>query len=188
VVHRQQYNINPPQAAQQYVTINIMNHAFIDGQNLTKGTTKDPNPWKIDLKKFRTYLKTKYDVKTAYYFIGVYNKKLENLYKFLEHTGYKVVFREHDIKAQGKKKGNVDTDIVLSVMDEVFVKQKPIKVVLVTGDGDYKRMVELLIKKRKFKKILFPNKKWSGLYKTLPDNYFAKIYTSDMRQLLELKK
>jgi hypothetical protein len=72
-------------------------------------------------------------------------------------------------------------------MNEVFVKNKPIKVVLVSGDGDYKKMVGLLIKKGKFRKILFPNKKWSSLYKDLDDIYFAKLYVPDMRRILELK-
>jgi uncharacterized LabA/DUF88 family protein len=162
-------------------------YAFIDAQNLTKGTTLDKKSWKIDLKIFREYLKTKYGVAKAFYFIGVYDKRLANLYKFIEKAGYEIVYREHDIKARGKKKGNVDTDIVFSVMNEVFVKNKPIKVVLVSGDGDYKKMVELLIKKNKFRKILFPNKKWSSLYKDLRDTYFAKLYVPDMRHILELK-
>lgn len=163
------------------------NYAFIDAQNLTKGTTLDKHPWRVDLVKFRKYLSTKYEVSQAFYFIGIYNNKFQELYNFIETVGYILVFREHDIKARGKKKGNVDTDVVFSVMNEVFVKQKPIKVVLVSGDGDYKKMVELLIKKNKFKKILFPNKKWSSLYKTLNDSYFSKIYTPDMRKMLSLK-
>jgi uncharacterized LabA/DUF88 family protein len=164
-----------------------ISYAFIDAQNLTKGTTLDLKPWKIDLKKFLEYMKVKYGVDKAFYFIGVYDRKLEKLYKFLEYNGYEVVFREHDVKATGRKKGNVDTDIVFEAMNEVFVKKKSIKVVLVSGDGDYKKMVSLLIKKNKFVKLLFPNRKWSSLYKKLDDRYFAKLYTPDIRKILELK-
>ena len=32
------------------------------------------------------------------------------------------------------------------------------KIILVSGDGDYKKLVDYLIGKDKFKKILFPNK------------------------------
>jgi len=166
----------------------ISAYAFIDAQNMTKGTTLDKKPWKVDLREFRKYLKDKYGVNKAFYFIGVYDKKLVDLYEFIEKVGYEVVYREHDIKARGKKKGNVDTDIVFSAMNEVFVKNKPVKVVLVSGDGDYKKMVELLIKKNKFRKILFPNRQWSSLYKSLDDRYFAKIYTPDMRKILQLEE
>ena len=69
-------------------------------------------------------------------------------------------------------------------MNEAFVKRKPVKIILVSGDGDYKKMVELLIKKHKLTKLLFPNKHWSSLYKDLDDSYFAKLYTKDMRKLL----
>ncbi len=44
------------------------NLAFIDGQNLHLGTIQDN--WKIDLKKFRIYLKDKYHIAEAYYFLG----------------------------------------------------------------------------------------------------------------------
>ena len=40
------------------------------------------------------------------------------------------------------------------------------KIVLVTGDGDYIKMVKYLIEKRRIKKMLFPNSKYSSLYKT----------------------
>jgi len=47
------------------------------------------------------------------------------------------------------------------------------KIILVSGDGDYKKLVDYLIKKNKFKKILFPNKKFaSSLYKKLGSEYF----------------
>ena len=162
-------------------------YAFIDAQNLTKGTTLDSKPWKIDLRKFRKYLTEKYNVSKAFYFIGVYDERFENLYKFVKKVGYEIVYREHDVKAVGKKKGNVDTDIVFSVMNEVFVKNKPVKVVLVSGDGDYKKMVELLIKKNKFRKILFPNKKWSGLYKDVDRRYVARLFLPETRRIFGLE-
>ena len=46
------------------------NYTFIDGQNLYMGTAKlEINPWKIDLKRFYLYLKQKYNVDKAYYFL-----------------------------------------------------------------------------------------------------------------------
>lgn len=40
------------------------------------------------------------------------------------------------------------------------------KIILVSGDGDYKKVVDYLISKERFEKILFPNRKFaSSLYK-----------------------
>lgn len=46
------------------------NLAFIDGQNLYRGTTLTNPRWGVDLFKFREYLTKKYDVQKAYYFLG----------------------------------------------------------------------------------------------------------------------
>ena len=53
------------------------NQAFIDGQNLYLGTTNSRTPWHIDLKKFRTYLREKYKVGIAYYFMDALTKKIK---------------------------------------------------------------------------------------------------------------
>jgi uncharacterized LabA/DUF88 family protein len=164
-----------------------MNQAFIDGQNLTKGTVNAKKSWKIDLKKFRVFLREKYDVDKAFYFIGVYDDKLENLYKFLDKSGYTVVFREHAKTSLGKKKGNVDTDIVFSVMDTIYRKRIKAKIVLVTGDGDYKKMVSRLITDRKFRVIMFPNRHWSSLYRRIARDYALKLYLPEIRRKIEYK-
>jgi hypothetical protein len=49
-------------------TISEKNLAFIDGQNLHLGTKE--SGWKVDFVKFRIYLKDKYKVEEAYYFMG----------------------------------------------------------------------------------------------------------------------
>jgi hypothetical protein len=43
------------------------NLAFIDGQNLYRGTTMTNPKWEVDLFKFRKYLTEKYDIQKAYY-------------------------------------------------------------------------------------------------------------------------
>jgi uncharacterized LabA/DUF88 family protein len=49
-------------------------------------------------------------------------------------------------------------------------------IVLISGDGDFKKMVNYLIYKNKLKKILFPNKKSvSNLYKKLNRLYIDYI-------------
>ena len=101
----------------------LRNVAFIDGQNLTQNMRYADNPWKLDLRKFRVFLRDKYLCDKAYYFIGIRQRNNENLYKFLRHVGYDVVFREHDSRSKGVKKTNVDTDIVFSMMEHAYRKR-----------------------------------------------------------------
>ena len=147
------------------------NLAFIDGQNLHLGTTQ--NDWKIDHKKFRTYLKDKYHVDEAYYFLGYVKEEQQDLYNNLQKSGYIVLFREHNLALKATKKGNVDTDIVFEVMKTLMERKDFDKILLVSGDGDYKKLVDYLVKKDVFKKLLFPNKQFaSSLYKKLGSEFF----------------
>lgn len=143
------------------------NQAFIDGQNLKIGTMNAKPSWTIDLARFRIFLKEKYHIEEAYYFIGAFDSKNQDLYSALQRYGYVVVFREHTESALSHKKGNVDTDIVFSIMRKLVEHEDFDKIVLVSGDGDYWRMVDYLIKKDKFEKLLVPNKHaLSSLYRT----------------------
>ena len=71
--------------------MNNSNIAFIDGQNLYLGAKK--TGWKIDLKKFRIYLRDKYNVKTAYYFLGYKEEVHSQLYSNLDLAGFKLIFK-----------------------------------------------------------------------------------------------
>ena len=89
----------------------------------------------------------------------------------------------------GKKKGNIDTDLVFEIMKS-FIDEKDMDgVVLVSGDGDYKKVVDYLIEKNKFKKILFPNKKFaSSLYRKIDVKFKANLEDVDVRKKIEYKK
>jgi hypothetical protein len=90
------------------------NLAFIDGQNLHLGTKE--SGWKVDLNKFKVYLKDKF-----------------------------------------------------------------------SGDGDYKKIIDYLISKGKFGKILFPNQKFaSSLYKSLKAKSFD--YLINIRSYIQRYK
>lgn len=82
---------------------NKTNLAFVDGQNLYLGT-KEEN-WIVNLAKFRIYLKDKYAVSEAYYFLGYVNNDNEDLYNEIQKAGFIVVFKEHTSKLLAKKKG-----------------------------------------------------------------------------------
>jgi uncharacterized LabA/DUF88 family protein len=161
----------------------MKNITFIDGQNLYLGTAEDN--WKIDNKRFRVYLKDKFKVAQAYYFLGCYYEQQKKLYENLRDAGFILVFREHNGESTGKKKGNVDTDIVFEMMKS-FIEDDFDKIFLVSGDGDYKKTVDYLIEKNKFGKILFPNrKKVSSLYRKLTTKYCDYLGYREIRRKIE---
>jgi uncharacterized LabA/DUF88 family protein len=159
------------------------NLAFIDGQNLHMGTAKrEVLPWKIDLARFRMYLDKKYDVDKAYYFLGYVQENNQDIYEEIQNAGFILVFREHNPIMIGKKKGNVDSDIIFQIMKKLYKKEDFNKIVLVSGDGDYKLLVDFLIEENRFKKILFPDRqRASSLYKKIGATYFDALDTTDIR-------
>ena len=161
-----------------------INLAFIDGQNLYMGTAKrEQGAWRINLKRFRTYLKEKYNVETAYYFLGVVNEEYQELYEEIQIAGFVLVFREHNTSMVGNKKGNVDSDIIFNVMKHLYLREQFDGVVLVSGDGDYKLLVDFLIEHKKLAKILFPYQKFaSSLYKKLGSECFSALDAPEVKK------
>jgi uncharacterized LabA/DUF88 family protein len=156
------------------------NIAFIDGQNLHLGIKE--SGWKIDHKKFRTYLKDKYNVVEAYYVLGFVSEEYQELYNNLQKAGFIVLFKEHNVGLRGNKKGNVDTDIVFEIMKIMIERKDYSHFLLISGDGDYKKLVDFLIKKKVFKKLLFPNRKFaSSLYLKLGAERFDYLENADVR-------
>ena len=86
------------------------NYAFIDSQNLNLGILS--LGWKLDYKKFRIYLKEKYNISKAYLFIG-YIPSNQDLYSFLQGVGYVLIFKPTLPNDKGEVKGNIDADLVL---------------------------------------------------------------------------
>lgn len=152
---------------------NMNNIAYIDGQNLHMGTTTRDTPWKINLARFRVYLQKKYRVSEAYYFLGYTHDMYHELYTEIQKAGFILSFRQHNSMMLGKKKGNVDSDIIFNVMKKLYKLEKFNQIIIVSGDGDYKILVDFLIGEKKFKKILFPDRKFaSSLYKRIGSEYF----------------
>ena len=164
------------------------NQAFIDGQNLILSTKLDQKPWKIDLLKFRKYLGEKYDISEAYYFIGCYLTDYEKFYSFLERAGYTLIFRAHSPESSSSKKGNVDTDVVFTMMKNFHEYRNIDKFYLISGDGDYFKMVQYLQSKGKLGLILFPSRnKSSFLYHQIGNPYYDYLDKPKVRQKIELK-
>jgi len=160
------------------------NFAFIDSQNLNLGVQRAG--WKLDWKKFRQYLKDKYNVDRAYMFIG-YVPENEDLYKQMQDAGYTVVLKptvdmymtEDELKDEKHvTKGNADAELVLYAMKEISSYDKAI---IVSGDGDFYCLVEYLSQKNKLLHLLAPNHHYSTLYR--PFESFVVVLDTLRNQL-----
>jgi uncharacterized LabA/DUF88 family protein len=133
----------------------MLTHVYIDGANLDR-SSRDLG-YTIDYKKFCVWLKQKYSAENIYYFIG-YVKKYDYLYRNLRRAGFKPIFKEALKNSQGEIKGNCDAELVVqSVMD--FYENRTSRFILVTGDGDFRCLVDFLISKKVTTLILIPNRK-----------------------------
>lgn len=161
------------------------NIAFIDWQNLHLGVSSEK--WGIDFKKFRVYLKDKFNVLEAYYFIWYLSDEQQELYSSLQKDWFIIIFREHHSALKWKKKWNVDVDIVFEVMKRVYEEKDFDKIVLVSWDWDYIKLVNHLINKKLLKKILFPNKKYSSLYNKIKKDYWMNLGVKEIKNKISYK-
>lgn len=163
------------------------NIAYIDGQNLHLATSKhQTSPQLVDLKKFREYLSKKYSVRDAYYWLGYVNNEHDSLYEEIQKAGFILKFREHHSALASFKKGNVDTDIVFDIMQRMYMREEFSGIVFVSGDGDYKRLIDFLISEDKLKKIIFPDKaRASSLYRKINNNYYIDLSEADIRKKVQ---
>ncbi|MCD5382543.1 NYN domain-containing protein [Candidatus Gracilibacteria bacterium] len=164
----------------------IHNIAFVDGQNLHLGTQSEG--WIIDFKKFYIHLKDKYKIKFANFYIGHYVSENDFLYEKIKNAGFNLIFRDHNENQKGTKKGNVDVDIVFDVMEKIIKKKEFDKIILVSGDGDYFRIVNFLIKNGLFGKILFPNTKRSSLYKKITRHFGTYLNEKGIKEKIGINK
>jgi uncharacterized LabA/DUF88 family protein len=152
---------------------NSIVYAFIDSQNLHLGVGNDIvdkrsgkviyRGWRLDFKKFRLYLKNKYNVSKAYLFIG-HVPGNESLYSFLQEAGYILVFKPTmPFENNGIKdtKGNVDAELVLYASALLYDKYD--QSIIVSGDGDFLCLVEYLDDRNKLLCLMAPNRNYSGL-------------------------
>jgi uncharacterized LabA/DUF88 family protein len=154
------------------------NYAFIDGQNLNLGIQYVG--WLLDLKRFRVYLREKYEVETAFYFIGFVDGN-NDLYLSLQKFGYVLVFKPTLPGVDGKIKGNVDAELVLQAMIDFDNYEKAI---IVSGDGDFGCLVRYLKDQGKLRSVLAPNRRYcSALLKKAAGPQID--FVSDSRTILE---
>jgi uncharacterized LabA/DUF88 family protein len=133
----------------------INNIAYIDNTNLHKGA--EAEGFIIDYKKFRTYLREKHSVATAYIFIG-YVPGNEERYRKFQELGYTLIFKPTLPDHNGKIKGNCDAELVLQATRDYFESDYN-QAIIVTSDGDFGCLVQFLQSKSKLKVVLSPRSK-----------------------------
>lgn len=126
------------------------NHAFIDGTNLHLATLR--LGWTIDYRRFRRYLREKFHVEHAWYFMG-YVSTNQSLYTALRAAGFDLIFKPTERQRDGTIKGNCDAELVLKAMVEIPRYEQA---VIVTNDGDFACLAEYLRQQRKLCCVLTP--------------------------------
>ncbi len=137
------------------------NYAFIDSQNLNLGVRS--SGWELDYRKFRLYLRNKFQVDQAFMFIGLVSNN-QKLYTALQQAGFVLVFKptvRYFENGRQTVKGNVDAELVLHASAIEYNNYD--KAVIVSSDGDFACLVNYLVKKDKLLRIITPNKKYSKL-------------------------
>lgn len=154
------------------------NFAFIDGNSLHMAV-RDLG-WRIDHRKFRVFLRERYQVEKAYYFVGFveYNA---GLYQRLQEAGFILIFKPTIRKNDGDVKGNVDAELVLQTMIDFRSYEQA---VIVTGDGDFACLIRYLREQGKLRCLLAPNsQRYSGLLKKAAGSAIA--FVDPLRAKLE---
>ena len=125
---------------------------YIDGNNLHQGILS--LGWELGYAKFYRWLQDKYRMTECFIFLG-YVKEYEPLYKTLRQIGYRLEFKDISFDDSGKRKGNVDSDLVQKV-NEDFMAKSFAKFILVSADGDYARMINYYKQRGVFEILLAP--------------------------------
>ena len=146
----------------------VNNFAFIDGANLHY--TYENLDWEIDYSKLILFLKAKYNVTFAYYFLGKISEN-SNLYKELESYGYNLKLKTttkytteeeycpYCLKSIApeltKYKSDCDSFMTLEIISNMPSYDKA---VVITSDGDFDELVNELVRKDKLRLLFAPCK------------------------------
>jgi uncharacterized LabA/DUF88 family protein len=125
---------------------------YIDGNNLYRSAKV--LGFEIDYKKFRGWLRQKYNPAAVYLFIGLVPDRVK-FYEHLQECGFVLVFKQ-TISVEGTIKGNCDAELVLKATSDFYTKAYD-KAILITGDGDFGCLVEFLSKNNGLGRVIAPN-------------------------------
>ena len=127
---------------------------YIDGNNLYRSAKE--LGFEIDYKKFRGWLRQKYNPANIYLFIGLVPSRI-SFYEYLQECGFILIFKQ-TISVEGVVKGNCDAELVLKTVSDFYTKAFT-SCVLITGDGDFGCLVEFLKTNTAIGRIISPDKK-----------------------------
>ena len=127
---------------------------YIDGNNLYRSAKE--LGFEIDYKKFRGWLRQKYNPVNVYLFIGLVSDK-EKFYEHLKKCGFILIFKQ-TISVGDVIKGNSDAELVLKTVSDFYTKAFD-SCILVTGDGDFGCLVEFLVTNSALNDVLAPDYK-----------------------------
>lgn len=127
---------------------------YIDGNNLYRSAKE--LGYEINYKKFRGWLRQKYDPANVYLFIGLVPSRT-SFYEYLQECGFILVFKQ-TISFEGKVKGNCDAELVLKTVSDFYTKIFN-SCILITGDGDFGCLVQFLQDNKVIDRIVSPDEK-----------------------------
>lgn len=125
---------------------------YIDGNNLYRGAKE--LGFEIDYKKFRGWLRQKYNPQNIYLFIGLVPDRVK-FYEYLQECGFILIFKQ-TVSVGGKVKGNCDAELVLKTVSDFYTKSF-ISCILITGDGDFGCLVKFLEENKSINCVLAPD-------------------------------
>jgi len=135
---------------------------YIDGNNLYRAA-KELN-FDIDYKKFRGWLRQKYNAQNVYLFIGFIPAQA-SFYGYLQDCGFLLCFKQTTY-VKGVVKGNCDAELVLKVTSDFYTKAFD-TCILITGDGDFGCLLEFLLENSALNRLIAPDEnKCSFLLRT----------------------
>jgi uncharacterized LabA/DUF88 family protein len=126
---------------------------YIDGNNLHRGAKS--LGFELDYKKFKGWLRQKFDANETYLFIGFVPERA-SFYNYLRECGFLLIFKQ-TVSVDGKVKGNCDAELVLKTVSDFYLKSFA-SCILVTGDGDFGCLVEFLRLHSSINRVLSPDK------------------------------
>jgi len=126
---------------------------YIDGNNLYRSAKE--LGFVIDYKKFRGWLRQKYDTDKVYLFIGLVPERVK-FYEYLQECGFILIFKQ-TVSVGGTIKGNCDAELVLKTVSDFYTKSFD-SCILITGDGDFGCLVEFLEENKSLGLVISPDK------------------------------
>lgn len=113
---------------------------YVDIQNVYYGA-KDNFKRKIDFKKLTESIVRGRKLVTANAYLVHADNDNSSFVNFMKQTGYNIISKDLKKRSDGSAKGNLDIEMTIDIM---LAKDKLDTVVLVSGDGDFVALVELL--------------------------------------------